>query len=70
MAETFQTVKNKFIIITIRGEKNQGNAIITFRPSTGKLVKATKESYSLICFLSMLYKIHHHHLTPNPGSEL
>lgn len=31
-------------IITILGEKNQGNAIITFRPLTGKLVKATKES--------------------------
>lgn len=34
------------------------------RPFTGKLVKATKESYSPICFLSVLCKIHPHHPPP------
>lgn len=37
----------------------------TMRPFTGKLVKATKESYSPICFLSVLCKIHPHHPPPN-----
>lgn len=64
-----QTTENKFIIL-ILGEKNQGNFIITFRPFTGRVVKATKESYTLICFLPVLCKIHHYHPTPNPGSEL
>lgn len=36
----------------------------TMRPFTGKLVKAKKESYSPICFPSVLCKIHPHHPPP------
>lgn len=64
--QTQRTLKmQKTNLLSLQSQREEARkCYYTMRLFTGKLVKATKESYTPICFLSVLCKIHYHHSFP------